>query len=143
MLLKFPADISIRNRSAARDQVTQLVQQDVILHHLLEHRYAQIGVLQDVLVLLLAYKIAAGKERRRIASVLQFVPHLVIRGPHSKPLCLADDDLPADEVLSGALGKVWQQRRDLLATAWELLPQQLLGLALHFKSAHRFARDAG
>ena len=53
-------------------------------------RNGQVGVLQNVLVLLLSDEIAAGKECGRIASVLQFVAHFFIGDPQAQPLGFGD-----------------------------------------------------
>ena len=75
--------------------------------------------------------------------MLQFVAHFFIRDPQTQPLGFGDQGLAADQVLRGALGKVGQQHRGLLAAAGKLLAQHLPGLALHLKRGHRLAGHFG
>src|ERR1700720_565502 len=123
LLFKFLADFCFWNQDSASRQVAQLVQQDVELHVLLEHRDTQVGVLENRLVLLLSHEIAAGKEGGGVASVLQLVPDFFIRGTQSQALRFGKQDFSADEVLGGALGKIGKQHGGLFAPARELLPQ--------------------
>ena len=143
LLLKLPAHITIGDQRAAGDQVTKLVQQNLVLQTLLELGHAQVSVLQKVLVLLLPHEFAARKEGGRIAPVLQLVPHFVIRDPKAQPFGFRHQGLATDQVLGGALGKVRKQHRGLFAAAGKLLAQHLPRLALHFKCGHLLAGHFG
>src|SRR5580692_3354872 len=94
--LKFLADLCVRDHRAARDQTTQLINQNVFLYAAFELGYGEIVLLQQFFVGSLADEVAAGEKSLAITAVLQFVAYGLVRRAQAEMFSLSDQGLPLD-----------------------------------------------
>src|SRR5947207_7471212 len=97
-VFKFLTDFGIGDSCAGSNQIAQLVEKYFGFNALFKLRDTEVRLPKSSFVFVLSYEFAFWEEDVGVASVLQFIAHLLVVDAQTQALRLRQNDLLIDEV---------------------------------------------